>query len=172
MAENTLKTAVKAPIKVLFVCLGNICRSPTAEAVFQTKVAEAGLSQQIITDSCGTGDWHIGKAPDARSTQKAAERGYRLDHLRARQVTPEDFLAFDLVLAMDEQNLADLKAMQPANTTEPQLFLNFSERYKGQDVPDPYYGSGEGFYTVLDQVEEASDGLLNHLTEMLNQRAV
>ena len=102
-------------VSVLFVCLGNICRSPTAEAVFRERVIAAGLEAHIRIDSAGTGDWHIGRAPDPRTREAAARRGYQMDTLRARQVSPQDFYEFDVVLAMDNTNLADLQAMQPAD---------------------------------------------------------
>ncbi len=104
-------------VSVLFVCLGNICRSPTAEAVFRERVIAAGLQEQIRIDSAGTGDWHIGRAPDPRTREAAARRGYQMDSLRARQVGPQDFYEFDVVLAMDNANLADLQAMQPSDVT-------------------------------------------------------
>ena len=149
--------------RVLFVCLGNICRSPTAEAVFRQRVEMAGMAGQIDIDSAGTGDWHIGKSPDLRSQQFAARFGYDLSPLRARQVCVDDFLEFDHILAMDRANLADLQAIQPANSrARLDLFLSYSEA--GEDeVPDPYYGGDDGFLRVLQLVESASDGLLRAL---------
>lgn len=153
-------------IKVLFVCLGNICRSPTAEAVFRHQVKAAGLNQRIHIDSAGTGDWHIGKAPDPRTIDEAAKRNYDLTALRARQVSSADFANYDYVIAMDKENLKNLKAMQP---TDYQgylgLFLPFSSDSGEEEVPDPYYGGPEGFTLVLDMVEKASQGLLSHITE-------
>ncbi|WP_116364213.1 low molecular weight protein-tyrosine-phosphatase [Parahaliea mediterranea] len=148
------------PVKVLFVCLGNICRSPTAHAVFEHCVAAQGLSERIQVDSCGTGDWHIGRAPDRRAIAAAATRGYQLQHLRARQVAPGDFDQFDYILAMDNSNLKDLQAMRPAGFTgHLGLFLAFGGDAE-REVPDPYYGGDEGFDHVLDLIEAASGGLL------------
>ena len=147
-------------MRVLFVCLGNICRSPTAEGVFRQKLREVGLAQQVEVDSAGTGDWHIGKAPDPRTRQAARQRGYLLDDLRARQVQPGDFQQIDLILAMDADNLADLQRLRPAGAgAELDLFLR---RYQLEldDVPDPYYGGEQGFEQVLDLIEQASAGLL------------
>ena len=149
--------------RVLFVCLGNICRSPTAEAVFRQRVQAAGMTGQIDIDSAGTGDWHIGKAPDRRSQQFAARFGYDLSPLRARQVSEEDFREFDYILAMDLANLADLQAIQPPDSrARLELFLAYSEADE-DEVPDPYYGGDEGFLRVLQLVESASDGLLQTL---------
>ncbi|KZX60230.1 phosphotyrosine protein phosphatase [Halioglobus sp. HI00S01] len=147
--------------RVLFVCLGNICRSPTAHGVFQSMVDSRGLQSRITVDSCGTGDWHIGHAPDKRATAEAAERGYDLTPLRARQVTAADFDEFDYIVAMDNQNLADLRAMCPAHFSGYLgLFLPFAAANAVDEVPDPYYGGPEGFTRVLDMVEAASEGLL------------
>ena len=154
-------------MKVLFVCLGNICRSPTAEAVFRHQVQAAGLQGRIHIDSAGTADWHRGKSPDARSCQFASGRGFDLAALRARQVSVEDFHEFDLILAMDHDNLANLRQLQPANArAELDLFLR---RYGlGCDaVPDPYYGGDDGFEHVLDLVEQASAALLNEIKARL-----
>lgn len=150
--------------KVLFVCLGNICRSPTAHGVFESLVTQRRLDKRITVDSCGTGDWHIGHAPDSRATAEAVGRGYDLSHLRARQVRVSDFDEFDFVLAMDEQNLADLRAMCPAHFTgHLGLFLPFAEDGELDEVPDPYYGGDEGFTRVLDMIEAASEGLLREI---------
>lgn len=147
--------------RVLFVCLGNICRSPTAHGVFQSMVDSRGLQSRITVDSCGTGDWHIGHAPDKRATAEAAERGYDLTPLRARQVTAADFDEFDYIVAMDNQNLADLRAMCPTHFSGYLgLFLPFAAANAVDEVPDPYYGGPEGFTRVLDMVEAASEGLL------------
>lgn len=154
--------------KILFVCLGNICRSPTAEGVAQARFEQAGLGH-IELASAGTGDWHVGKAPDMRAQKAAAQRGYTLAHLRARQVTRTDFEAFDLILAMDKSNLADLQARQPAATSRAKLalLLDYAPGRAGQEVPDPYFGpsdgAGDGFAEVLDLIEEAIDGLIAEL---------
>ncbi len=150
-------------MRILFVCLGNICRSPTAEGVFRHKLQEAGLLGQVEVDSAGTGDWHIGKAADTRTRRTAQLRGYDLSQLRGRQVSAMDFQAFDLILAMDQSNLKHLKTMQPANAkAELDLFLR---RYALalDEVPDPYYGGEDGFEQVLDLIEQASDALLNEV---------
>lgn len=154
------------PARVLFVCLGNICRSPTAHGVFERIVEDASLQAQIDVDSAGTGAWHRGHAPDRRAQQAAACRGYDLSGLRARQVCLEDFDRFDYLLAMDNDNLAELRAMRPASFQgELCLFLNFAEDASVAEVPDPYYGGAGGFEDVLDLVEQASRGLLQHICQ-------
>lgn len=154
-------------LKVLFVCLGNICRSPTAEGVFRNYVKQAGLDGKVTIDSAGTADWHTGKAPDPRTIKAAARRGYDLSVLRARQAVAEDFHRFDLILAMDESNLANLKAIQPADgKAELALYLP-RVGLEAREVPDPYYGGEEGFERVLDVLEQASDALLNEVRSSL-----
>lgn len=149
---------------VLFVCLGNICRSPTAEAVFRERVARAGLARSIRVDSAGTGDWHVGEPPDRRAIAHAARRGYDLAPLRARQVSPEDFRRFGWILAMDEANLRNLRALQPDGFGgHLGLFLDFAPQLRVREVPDPYYGGVDGFERVLDLIEAASEGLLEKL---------
>ena len=156
-----------APIRVLFVCLGNICRSPSAEGVFRNVVQKAGLEEQIIIDSCGTGDWHVGKAPDSRAITAARQRGIDITQLRARQFSSEDLDRFDHVLVMDRQNLADVRDVWRQNGgTEPVLFLQFGNS-RHDEVPDPYYGGEHGFEHVLDLINEASEGLLQHIQEQL-----
>ena len=159
-------------ISVLFVCLGNICRSPTAHGVFEKKVAELGLDQHIRVDSAGTGDWHLGKKPDPRTIAAAQQRGYNLAHLRARQVSAADFTHFDYILAMDGKNLANLQAMQPSHFDGTlSLFLPFGQG-SFAEVPDPYTGGVEGFEQVLERVEQAAEGLLAHLrADLLNAAA-
>ncbi|MBD9606289.1 MULTISPECIES: low molecular weight protein-tyrosine-phosphatase [Pseudomonas] len=150
-------------MRVLFVCLGNICRSPTAEGVLRHKLREAGLADQVEVASAGTGDWHVGKAPDKRSQAAAKLRGYDLSAQRAQQVTRADFATYDLILAMDNSNLRHLKAMQPAKgKAELDLFLR---RYQSEvdEVPDPYYDGDQGFEQVLDLIERASDLLVIEL---------
>ena len=147
-------------MRVLFVCMGNICRSPTAEGVLRQRLSVAGLAGKVTVDSAGTGDWHVGKAPDGRSAQAAAARGYDLSSLRARQVQREDFQRFDLILAMDQSNLRNLKALRPSDArADLDLYLR---RYQLalDEVPDPYYGGEDGFEQVLDLIEQASDALL------------
>lgn len=151
---------------VLFVCMGNICRSPTAEAVFRKQVEQAGLLDQIEIDSAGTHAYHIGNPPDKRSSLVAAERGYRMDVLRARQVNATDIERFDFVLAMDEDNLSILKQLAPAHLREkPHLFMSYAPHYGLSEVPDPYYGGAKGFEQVLDMVEAACTGLLQTIKD-------
>lgn len=153
-------------VSVLFCCLGNICRSPTAHAVFETLVQARGLADKIHIDSAGTGDWHIGHAPDARSAAAAGLRGYQLNHLRARQVSAADFHQFDVILAMDNENLRNLEAMRPADFNgELALFLSYAVDADTDEVPDPYHGSDQSFAHVLDLVEHAAEGLLDSLIE-------
>lgn len=151
-------------MRVLFVCLGNICRSPTADAVFTKVVKDAGLDQVIEIDSAGTYGYHEGQPPDPRSQQVARRRGYDLSGLRGRKVTADDFDRFDYILAMDRSNLADLNALRPSGSqARVQLFLEFGAGGPGAEVPDPYSGGSSGFDTVLDLIEEASAGFLAHL---------
>jgi len=155
-------------VRVLFVCLGNICRSPTAHGVFDAKLNASNLQHQVETDSCGTGAWHVGEAPDKRAAAHAKKRGYDLSYLRARQVQSNDFYDFDYILAMDNANLRDLIAICPGDArTQPQLFLSYGEHAE-QEVPDPYYGGEQGFEHVLDLVESACDGLLNDIQNRLS----
>jgi protein-tyrosine phosphatase len=150
--------------KVLFVCLGNICRSPTAHGVFRDLVKHANWHDRIVVDSAGTGDWHIGHPPDARASRAALSRGFDLSDLVARQVSVQDFHQFDYILPMDKQNLADLRAMAPADFSgHLSPFLDFAENFVEREVPDPYYGGDKGFEHVLDLVEDASHGLLKHI---------
>lgn len=154
--------------KILFVCLGNICRSPTADGIFRRLVSGANLDQKIIVDSAGTENWHTGKTPDSRTVAAASKRGYDLSVLRARQVRPSDFDEFDYILAMDKSNLADLERIKPPHFIgHLGLFLEFGERGDYREVPDPYYGENDGFELVLDLVEGAAQGLLNHVRQRL-----
>ena len=149
---------------VLFVCLGNICRSPTAHGVLQHMVGARGLGSLLRVDSAGTGDWHVGEPPDARTRRAAAARGYDLSALRARQVTVADFARFDHILAMDRANLAELRRLRPAGFRgELDLFLRYATRDDVLEVPDPYHGGARGFEEVLDLVEDAAEGLLRCL---------
>ena len=152
-------------VKVMFVCLGNICRSPTAHGVFQSLINNQGLQGHIYVESSGTASWHVGKPPDARATAFAAARDVDLSELRAQQVKASDFETFDYILAMDKQNLKDLQALKPHDYAgELDLFLAFSPMDESE-VPDPYYGGDEGFNHVLDLVESASKGLLAHIKQ-------
>ena len=150
--------------KVLFVCLGNICRSPTAQGVFEQRVREAGLSDRILIDSAATGAFHVGNPPDPRTVTAAASRGYDLSKQRARQVRPDDFQSFDFILPMDRMNLGNLRAMQPRDFRgHLALFMDFSKQRQYGQVPDPYSGGADGFELVLDLIEDAADGLLDHI---------
>ncbi|HEX4881270.1 MAG TPA: low molecular weight protein-tyrosine-phosphatase [Porticoccaceae bacterium] len=157
----------EADIGVLFVCLGNICRSPTAEGVFAARVAAAGLAPRFRIDSAGTGDWHLGKPPDPRTRRAARERGYDLEALRARQVRPADFHRFDYILAMDGANLRDLERLRPAGFPgRLDLFLRAAgplaepEVLEELEVPDPYGGDASHFEQVLDLIEQGAERLL------------
>jgi len=151
-------------ISVLFCCMGNICRSPTAETVFRARVEEAGLAQHILIDSVGTHDYHIGDPPDQRTQRAAKQRGYDLSGLRGRQVEVADFTRFDYVLAMDNANMAILYRLCPQTQRDRLgLFLEYANSHKEREVPDPYYGGEDGFERVLDMVEDAAAGLLQHI---------
>lgn len=151
-------------IKVLFVCTGNICRSPTAEGVFRALVAAEGLADRIQTDSAGTHGYHVGEPPDRRSAAAARKRGIELSDLRARKVRLSDFSEFDLVLAMDRGHAETLRRhCPPEQAGRVRLFLDFAPGLGIQDVPDPYYGEGDGFEQVLDMVEAGARGVLEHI---------
>lgn len=161
-------SAQARPVKVLFVCLGNICRSPTAQGVFTHYVKKAGLQERIVADSAGTGDYRIGEPPDARACEAAAQRGYDLTALRARQVSRGDFAEFDYVLAMDEQNLHALNRLcAPEHAHKVKLLTEYCSSGAGA-VPDPYSGGRQGFEMVLDLVEDAAQRLLHHIRRQLN----
>jgi len=156
-------------IGVLFVCLGNICRSPTAHGVFEQLVEKRGLSHLFHIDSAGTSAWHEGAAPDSRSTAHAKKRGYDLAHLCARQVTSHDFKRYDYILAMDNENLANLQRIQPVNSpAEVSLFLHYSEQSEYDEVPDPYSGGASGFTLVLDLIEQTCEALLETVLDENN----
>jgi protein-tyrosine phosphatase len=151
-------------IGVLFVCLGNICRSPTAEGVFREQAHRAGMHERLRIESAGIGDWHVGQRPDQRAIVHARKRGYDLTSLRARQVSREDFARFDWILAMDQRNLRDLGAIRPPDYAgHLGLLLDFAPELGVREVPDPYFGGADGFETVLELTERACAGLLAHI---------
>ena len=155
-------------IRILFVCMGNLCRSPMAEGVFKHYVAQAGLAEMIASDSAGTHDYHVGDPPDARAQQAARRRGYDLSGLRGRQVSRGDFGEFDYLLAMDEANLRVLQRLCPSQHAHKlKLLMEFSTGPAPREVPDPYYGEDQGFERVLDLVEQAAQGLLDHVRQRL-----
>ncbi|MEC9482578.1 MAG: low molecular weight protein-tyrosine-phosphatase [Halomonas sp.] len=155
--------------RVLFVCLGNICRSPSAEGVFRSRLAKSGLAEQVEVDSCGVGDWHVGKGPDPRALAAARKRGIDIASLRARQLAASDYHDFDYILAMDHDNLAAIQAGRPADCrAHIGLFLDFAGEHE-RAVPDPYYGGDQGFEEVLDLIEAASDGLVEELRSKLGR---
>lgn len=147
--------------RILFVCLGNICRSPTAEGVFRKMARNGGVD--VVIDSAGTGAWHLGQSPDARATAAAAKRGYDLTGQQARKLRAADFGDFDLILAMDSDNLTDIKAVQPAGSTaRVHLFLDYAPQQPLRQVPDPYYN--DGFEDVVVLIEQACRGLLKSIS--------
>lgn len=157
--------------RVLFVCTGNICRSPTAEGVFRKLVAEAGLAGRIASDSAGTHGYHVGEPPDLRTQAAARRRGYDLSGLRARKVAREDFHRFDLLLAMDREHHDILGRLAPPSAGHKvQLMMGFARGAAHDEVPDPYYGGPEGFELVLDLLEDAAAGLLEQLRLELGPR--
>jgi protein-tyrosine phosphatase len=157
--------AQQGPIRVLFVCMGNICRSPTAEGVLRAKLQRAGLHGKVVVDSAGTHGYHTGEAPDPRAIRHAAQRGYDIAGLHARPVVPADFGRFNWLLAMDEANLAWLQKRLPAGAAPRiELLMPHARSYPGeQEVPDPYYGGPAGFDRVLDLVEDACEGFVQRL---------
>lgn len=157
-------------VRVLFVCLGNICRSPMAEGVFRRLVEDAGYAEYIEIDSAGTHAYHIGEPPDERAQAAAARRGVDISRLRGRQVTVEDFVRFDYVLAMDRQNYRHLGALCPSDHQyKLRLFLEFASDTAERTVPDPYFGGAGGFNRVLDLIEDAAAGLLTDVRARLDR---
>ncbi len=156
--------------RVLLVCMGNICRSPTAEGVLRQFIKINKLGDKVEVDSAGTHGYHVGEAPDSRTQRAASVRGYNLSQLRARKVARQDLDYFDLILAMDKSNLDNLKRM---STTEQQerikLFMQYAKNFEDDEVPDPYYGLGHGFDLVLDMVEDASQGLIEEIKQKIGR---
>ena len=159
-------------ISILVVCTGNICRSPTGEGVLRHLALERGLAERIVVASAGTHDYHVGDGPDARTVKHAKKRGYDLSAQRAQQVSADHFQQFDYILAMDRTHLRILRGLAPAGAkARLGLFLEASARWKGEDVPDPYYGGVEGFEQVLDMVEEAAARWLDRMQAELDPGA-
>jgi protein-tyrosine phosphatase len=150
--------------RVLLVCMGNICRSPTAEGVLRKYIKNNMLGDKVEVDSAGTHGYHVGEAPDSRTQRAAAVRGYNLSQLRARKVARQDLDYFDLILAMDKSNLDNLRRMAtPEQQERIKLFMDYSRNFDDDEVPDPYYGLGHGFDLVLDMVEDAAQGLVEEI---------
>jgi protein-tyrosine phosphatase len=155
--------SLQQPVKVLFVCMGNICRSPTAHGVFQSLLDEKGIGGSIQVDSAGTHSYHIGSPPDLRSQAMAQSRGVDLTGLRARRFVTTDFTEFDYLLGMDHANLADMLALKPdATGARVKLMLDYSDRFEQQEIPDPYFGE-DGFDLVFDMIDDAARGLLRDI---------
>lgn len=152
------------PKRILFVCMGNICRSPAAEAIFRHKARQAGLEEIFPCDSAGTIAYHGGDQPDRRMREAASRRGYTLEG-RSRKVTRDDFQKFDRIVAMDHENLESLRHLAPDDNARTRLSLmgDYARQHRDREVPDPYYGGGRGFEHVLDLLEDACEGLLNDL---------
>ena len=148
--------------RVLFVCLGNICRSPTAEAIMRRKLQDRGLERWFEVSSAGTGNWHVGEQPDARAMQAAITRGYDMSELRAKQIHENDFKYYDLVLAMDRSNVSNMRRVCPSGClSKIGLLMGYVPHANQDEVPDPYYGGEDGFDQVLNMLEEACDNLIN-----------
>ena len=168
--EKTSDDDSGTAVAVLFVCLGNICRSPTAEGVFRAALNRAGIANRVRTDSAGLGDWHIGSPPDKRAIDAARRRGYDLSGLRGRKVAKEDFTRFDWILCMDESNLKILNEMKPDDFAgHLGLLLDFAPEQDVREVPDPYFGAPEGFDRVLDLIEASAAGLVAKLQPLVNR---
>lgn len=150
-------------VRVLFVCLGNICRSPLAQGVFEDVLRREGLGDEVFVDSAGTGSWHVGHPPDERAQKSASLRGIDLSSQRARRIGPDDCQSFDYVLTMDEENYQTVAALCREGGAEVRPFLDYAPERAEIEVPDPFYGGSEGFEHVLDLVEEASEGLLEDI---------
>lgn len=150
-------------VRVLFVCMGNICRSPLAQGVFENVLRREGLEDEVFVDSAGTGSWHIGEPPDARAQRSASLRGVDLSSQRARRVTPDDCQRFDYVLTMDKENYRAVAALCRRGSAVVRPFLDYAPGHPEFEVPDPFYGGPEGFEYVLDLVEDASEGLLEEI---------
>ena len=156
--------------RVLLVCMGNICRSPTAEGVLRQYIVNHGLGDKVEVDSAGTHGYHVGEAPDSRTQRAAKVRGYNLSQLRARKVAPQDLDYFDLILAMDKSNLDNLRRMaSPEQRERLGLFMDYAKNFDDDEVPDTYYGLGHGFDLVLDMVEDASCGLIDHFRQVVGR---
>lgn len=154
--------------RILLVCMGNICRSPTAEGVLRHYVTINGLGDKVEVDSAGTHGYHVGEPPDSRTQRAALARGYNLSQMRARRVAPQDIDYFDLILAMDRTNLDNLMRMAPPDKHDRiKLFMDYSKNFDDDEVPDPFYGLGQDFDLVVDMVEDASQGLVDELKTKL-----
>ncbi len=157
--------------KILFICMGNICRSPTAEGVFRKLLSERNLHHLIETDSAGTEGWHTGSAPDGRAQQTAGQRGIDISGLRARQISQADMEYYDLIIAMDHDNHSRLHSLAgEQHGHKIRLLLEYSERFSDTEVPDPYYGGDHGFDLVLDMIEESCEHLIQHIIDHDNGR--
>lgn len=162
------RTPGSPSVDLLMVCMGNICRSPTAHGVFRHKITHSGLAHSVMVDSAGTHNYHPGEPPDTRTQRHAAQRGYDLSDLRARQITDADFARYDLILAMDWDNLALAQDLcPPAHAHKLRRMTEFCLQFDSPVVPDPYYGGSQGFEEVLDLVEDACEGLLRHVQRQL-----
>ncbi len=157
-------------MRILFVCLGNICRSPMAEGVVRAELERRDLAHLVELDSAGTSDWHVGEPPDPRAQEATARRGIDISCLRGRQVKRSDLDRFDLILAMDAENFSDLAAMAtPEQMRRIRMFLDFARNTTEREVPDPYFGQEDGFEYVLDLLQDAARGLCDHIEEELRR---
>ena len=161
----TVSTPIPSTPKILFVCLGNICRSPTAEAVFKQRALQAGL--KVMIESAGTSGWHIGEPPDPRAVEHGEKQGYDFTGMTGQKVSKNDFSRFEYILAMDSENLSNLRSICPNGYSgHLSRFLDFAPNLDDKNVPDPYYGGTDGFEQVIDLIERASDGLIAHLKSL------